>query len=153
MGIRDDIRKFEESLRSVSRSDARNDAFDDNNEELGLGRVFLSGPMSSVAHNNAPAFAEAHAILHELGVMYVFDPAVEWLMSPFGERSHAEYLRLCIHELTKPSNADSGTYYSTLVQLDGWEASDGAVTEFEVARACGIRCVSIRDVERMARDR
>lgn len=146
MGIRDDIRKFEESLRSVSR----NDAFDDNNEELGLGRVFLSGPMSSVAHNNAPAFAEAHAILHELGVMYVYDPAIERLTSLFADRSHAECLRRCIHELTKPSNADGGTYYSTLVQLDGWEASDGAVTEFEVARACGIRCVSIRDVERMA---
>lgn len=43
-------------------------------------RVFLSGPMTNVVFNNAPAFAKAHARLKELGATAIYDPALNWLM-------------------------------------------------------------------------
>lgn len=109
-------------------------------------RCFISGPMSGLEHYNVTAFAEAHAILREAGAKWIYDPAVDWLVSTGDELGHSEYLRICIHEITRCMGMGRGQYYDYLVQLDGWEKSLGAKTEYEVAKACGIKVVSIKDV-------
>lgn len=119
-------------------------------------RVFISGPMSGVEHYNAAAFAEAHAILREHGALEVFDPSWEWMRRDEAEPGHDVYLRRCLNELTRPFVDVSGVeldryrHYDAVVQLDGWQDSAGAMTEYLVARACGIRCVRIEELRKHA---
>ena len=101
-------------------------------------RVFISGPMTGVEHCNAPAFAEAHAICREQDAVRVFDPSWEWMCDEGEEKPHEWYMRRCLCELL------SG--YDMLLQLDGWEVSDGCAVEYEVALACGIEVVSLDEV-------
>ena len=98
--------------------------------------VYLSGPMSNREHNNAEEFAKWHAILREVGITDVYDPVHEW-MTDDGDKSHAEYLRRTIHELTRPEG------YDRIIMLPGWEWSLGACTEKNVADACGIHALYV----------
>ena len=118
--------------------------------------VFLSGPMSGIRHYNVDMFATAHAICKEAGARRIFDPALTWLTTRDDEREHEVYMRRCVNELTTSKyRSDTHGYvpapdenrYDMLVQLWDWEQSDGAVLEAQVARACGIECVFIGDVE------
>lgn len=109
-------------------------------------RCFISGPMSGLEHYNVAAFAEAHAILREANAKTIYNPANSWLDSRGPNLTHAQYLRQCIHELSAEDPVNYVAYYDYLVQLDGWEKSLGAKTEYEVAKACGIKVVSIKDV-------
>ena len=109
-------------------------------------RVFLSGPMSGKAHYNAPEFMRAHAICKEAGALYIYDPALEWLIDDY-DGSHEYYMRVCVHELTREYPNAYIKYYDVVVQLPGWEASEGAKTEAIVASACGIPCIALEDVE------
>ena len=116
-------------------------------------RVFISGPMSGRPHYNAVAFAEAHALLRERGALVIFDPSWEWMRDTGeSEQSHEVYLRRCIHELTRNQNEwdDCHSFYDAVVQLDGWQESAGAMTEYLVACACGIRCVPIEELRTYA---
>ena len=115
-------------------------------------RVFISGPMSGIDHYNASAFAEAHAILRECGAHRVFDPSWEWMRRDEPTLGHEVYLRRCLHELTRPLTDISGGVVD-MVQLDGWQESAGAMTEYLVARACGIRCVRIGELRKHAAER
>lgn len=113
-------------------------------------RVFLSGPMTGRYCLNVAAFATAHARLKEAGAHWVFDPAVAYLRETddeSGRRGHAEYMRRCLNELTRPTYGQKeGTEYDMLVSLPGWEGSDGARTERAVAEACGIECHELSEV-------
>ena len=120
--------------------------------------VFLSGPMSGLSNYNVGAFADAHAILLKMGAYKVFDPAVEYLTdteSQDGNKTHAYWLRKCIHELTEPmgnvgmlfgGKPATVSKYSLLVSLPGWEDSEGARTERTVAEACGMKVADLADV-------
>lgn len=118
-------------------------------------RAFLSGPMSGIDGNNVIVFIEAHRRLRELGARYVYNPALEWVnefSKGMPEMGHGYYMRRCVNELTKPwvESFDSNevrSFYDVLVQLEGWEESDGARTEKLVAEACGIRCVRLSDLD------
>lgn len=105
--------------------------------------VFLSGPMSGIRDYNVKAFAEAHARIRGLCPYHVYNPAIEYLLSdvdaPCG---HDYWMQRCIRELL------SGPY-DVLVQLPGWEESDGARLEAEVARACGVVVIPLDELLRM----
>lgn len=105
--------------------------------------------MSGMPHYNVGAFATANAICKEHGAAYVYNPAIEWLHErPAKEpRTHEDYMRDCIHELTKLGAWPSAPLYDYVVQLDGWAESDGARLEYTVARACGIPTIDLCDVE------
>ena len=103
-------------------------------------RVFISGPMSGIEHYNAPEFARAHAICREQGAVRVFDPTWEWMNETGEENTHEWYMRRCINALT------NGTF-DVLLQLDGWEDSEGARLEHDVAQACGIEVIELDELE------
>lgn len=113
--------------------------------------VFISGPMSGIDANNVTAFLKAHELLVSLGAKHVYDPAYEYyseLASGRQRKGHEYYMRKCIHELSC-SDAYSGferSHWDLMVQLYDWEKSDGCITEYEVAKACGIKVVGIGEV-------
>lgn len=121
--------------------------------------VFISGPMSGIDHYNAAAFAEAHAILRECGAHKVFDPSWEWMRRDERTLGHDVYLRRCLYELARPlvnvldDTDDDRCHYDAVVQLEGWQESAGAMTEYLVARACGIRCVHVEELRKHAAER
>jgi hypothetical protein len=53
-------------------------------------------------------------------------------------------MRQCSLELLHGCN---NYKYDVVVQLPGWEKSPGAMTEYQVARECGIPCVKLEDCE------
>lgn len=108
--------------------------------------VFLSGPMSGIDHYNAAAFAEAHAICKEAGAHRAFNPAIEWLCESGEANDHAYYMRKCINELVITLGIEP--YYDVLVSLPGWQESEGARLERDVAVACGIAVCELSEVER-----
>ena len=104
-------------------------------------RVYLSGPMSGIPDYNAPAFAEAQEELIALGAEFVFNPARAW---GHNDREASWYMRHDLHRLTE---SDGGApLFDVIVMLDGWHASEGATLEYQVARACGIALVNLREV-------
>lgn len=114
--------------------------------------VFLSGGMSGYEHYNIGAFANAHAIVRELGASKVYDPAFAWISQPLeddAKLTHEDYMLKCLHELTRPSfHREDGPFYDVLVSLPYWGDSEGAVVERAVAEACGIVCVDLEDLGR-----
>lgn len=117
----------------------------DNMKIKGL-NVFISGPMSGIEHYNVGEFAKAHAICKEAGAEAIYDPAYEYLHGR-ESASHKEWLRRCISTLTMASHVSYKPFYEVLVQLPGWEDSEGAKTEATVADACGIQRIALEDVE------
>lgn len=120
--------------------------------------VYLSGAMTGLPDYGAPAFAHAHAVVKQLGANRVFNPAISWLTDISPERPHWSYMVDCINELT--SRTDDITLvmstnvdvlrprkYDVIVMIPGWESSDGATLEREVAIACGIKVVELSELE------
>ena len=105
--------------------------------------VFLSGPMSGRSFYNVAEFAEAHAKLKAAGVHRIYDPAIEYLKSGVFDavKPHDYWMGRCIRELVKPISITTASdhygecYYTVLVSLPGWEESEGARRELEVALA------------------
>lgn len=117
--------------------------------------IFLSGPMTGIERNNVAAFAEAHHDLKEAGAAYVFSPADRYLrqrQEVAAIKTHADYMTDCIHELTDRKKRSQGwedvipRKYDMLVSLPGWESSEGARAERDVARACGIEVRDLGEV-------
>ena len=107
--------------------------------------VFLSGPMTGHEDCNIAGFTKAHLLVRRLGAADVFDQAQEWLSSSEAEanaRSHESYMLECLHELTR-RDEDGNAYYDAVIQLPGWEASEGARMEESVAKACGIPVIDL----------
>lgn len=123
--------------------------------------VYLSGPISGMDDANVDEFAVAQYRLKMAGARYVYNPTGRLLSMREEKRvnmTHDQWMLDCIHELTNREKRDQLWHvlvprkYDLLVQLDGWELSDGATDEYAVARACGIPCVSLREALRGADD-
>lgn len=109
------------------------------------GRVFLSGPMTGYEDYNAMGFVKAQILVKRLGAAFVYNPIMQWICEPEDVsrgRGHESYMLECLHELTRMGE-DGAPFYSAVVQLDGWEASEGARAEAAVAETCGIMRVSL----------
>ena len=117
-------------------------------------RVFLSGPMTGLPDYNVAEFAKAHARLKEAGAKYVYNPALTYLCQRHdvaAAKEHQDYMLDCIHELTDRKKRSQGwetlvpKAYDALVRLPGWQDSDGARMEWEVAMACGIEIIDLEE--------
>ena len=109
--------------------------------------VFLSGPMAGIENNNAAAFAEAHALMIRAGAAEVYDPVQRWFDNGTKERTHDSWLRESIRVLAGDSGWPSCARWDVMVQLDGWNVSQGALTEDMVARTCMLAVVGLREFE------
>lgn len=118
-------------------------------------RVFLSGPMTGYECYNLIEFTKAHRRLQELGATYIYNPAFDWLhgmQRGETEADHDYYMRKTVGELVRQDmaldeNGRARPFYDLVVLLDDWEASDGAMCEMFVARACGIRAIKLRRLD------
>lgn len=119
--------------------------------------VYLSGPMTGLDKYNVEAFASVHATLKEMGVGYVFNPALRYLVTganKLAEMGHEDFMADTIHELTareKRSQVWSWKMpmkYDLVLMLDGWRDSEGARMEKRVAEACGIEVCEFSEVLR-----
>ncbi|MBR3383681.1 MAG: DUF4406 domain-containing protein [Atopobiaceae bacterium] len=111
--------------------------------------VFISGPMTGNEHYNVGAFADAHALLKDLGAHRVYNPGIQYLLEPASESeqcTHEYYMRRSIHELTWGLYENGPARYDLVVLLPGWEESVGATEERAVAQWCGIPVVELGDV-------
>ena len=88
--------------------------------------VYLAGPMRGYDNLNFPAFKSAAAQLRAAG-HYVFNPAEHAL--PKGADTFAHYMAV---DLAQGCKSDA------VAVLDGWQNSQGARMEVEVARELGI---------------
>jgi hypothetical protein len=104
--------------------------------------VFLSGPMTGLPDHNRAAFADAERWCVTHGAEVAFNPTTAW---GHADRGRAWYMLRDIHRLTEPGEAD-GPLFDLVVQLDGWERSNGAYCECRCAEACGIPCVPLRSL-------
>jgi len=116
--------------------------------------VFLSGPMTGYECYNLLEFVKAHRRLQSLGAAYIYDPALIWLnrmVRGEKEESHEFYMRETITELAKGKSSQGllakKPLYDIVVMLDGWEKSEGAMTETYVANACGIKVVQLGRID------
>lgn len=91
-------------------------------------RIYISGPMTGLPDNNYPAFHRAAGFWRAVG-WEVVNPAeedeAELAVNPV-EKTWVDYIRRDI-ALLLPCNA--------LAQLPGWQASVGALLEFQIAAA------------------
>lgn len=116
-------------------------------------RVFLSGPITGMPSFNAAGFAAAHEMLNDAGAKYVFDPAFERYVEVSKgktEGGRGYYMRKTLAELISTETDYDRSYrshYDVLVLLPGWEDSDGARVEADVAKAIGIEVCELGDVE------
>ena len=98
-------------------------------------RCYLAGPMAGMPELNFPAFHKAAAFLRARG-HDVFNPAEIEKGNMNGDES---YLReVMAHELLyicKQAEA--------IALLPGWKESKGACAEFMVARALGLKMISL----------
>jgi hypothetical protein len=108
--------------------------------------VILSGPMTGLPNYNIAAFMDAHAELRKLGAGDIFNPALSWMQQGCVEKSHGEWLRASLHELTTRAYAGTGNRYDVLALLPGWQESNGACMEVSVADAIGIQMVELSEL-------
>lgn len=110
--------------------------------------VFLSAPMEGLPHHNVAAIAEAHAALMEMGATSVYDPAIEYLNRD-EDHDHKWWVRRSLVALTDgwdgryEGDEWETTVADVMVQMRGWQQSDGCRVEAVVADACGIPRVSL----------
>jgi hypothetical protein len=89
-------------------------------------KIYLAGPMRGIPGNNFPAFYAAANRLRELG-HEVFNPAET--DDGVSGKPFSYYMRLDLPEVCRSE---------AVAVLAGWEQSEGAVLEVQVAKACGI---------------
>lgn len=108
--------------------------------------VYLSGPITGKLLHNAPAFAEAHAMLREMGAGSIYNPSMGWLREG-SEHSHEWYMLRCLNSL---SNGCGGRpFYDAIVLLDGYEGSVGSRVELEVAESIGVQSITMSELRNM----
>ncbi len=122
--------------------------------------VYLSGPMTGRYCHNVGTFSIAHAKLKERGVGYVFNPAIRYLVmgaDKLRDMEHADFMTDTIHELTMREKRDRRDEewvrtlprkYDVVIMLPGWQDSEGAREEREVALSCNIPVYELSDVAR-----
>ena len=93
--------------------------------------IYIIGPVTGKPGLNRAAFAEARAELVAAGynarIPHDFIPE---------SATHERAMRMSLHNML--DNADG------VALLDGWIGSEVALTEYEVARACGIKMLDVR---------
>lgn len=112
-------------------------------------RIFISGPVSGMPDNNVAAFATAAYRLRQAG-HEVYSP-VESIPA---KCSHEQAMLMCLRELSRVARGiydclavfSFEPWYDAMVQLDGWQHSNGARLEAEIADALGIKRASLREV-------
>lgn len=117
-------------------------------------RIFISGPVTGMPANNVAEFAIVAYTLREAGHQ-VYSP-VESIPA---KCSHEQAMTMCLHELSRGAREAYACtnkvifepWYDAMVQLDGWEDSDGAQLEAEVADACGIERMTLGEALRKQR--
>lgn len=104
--------------------------------------VYLSGKMTGVENWNKPAFDEAEEALYEMGASFVFNPAFD---APKLEeaKDHSFYMRRDINVLTSFHGFPPKPVYDVIALLPGWEDSQGACIELQVAIACGLEVLHL----------
>lgn len=102
--------------------------------------VYLSGSMTGHPEWNKPTFDEYEKRLYKMGASYVYNPA--WNADNDNEKPHECYMLRDLCALTRMI-AGGRPYFDYLVMIPGWEKSEGARVEREVAIACGIEVVTI----------
>lgn len=113
-------------------------------------KIYLSGPMRGKKDFNYPLFHEVATRLREDG-HEVFNPAEAF--NGDTSRPVPDYLRLDVGEIIRTRNltrkvkrlskrmkiaASGQNYYDCIAVLPGWEKSQGAQLETQVAKALGI---------------
>lgn len=88
--------------------------------------VYIAGPMTGIPEYNKPEFDKAAKQWSELGYA-VINPATNF--SGNQTLTHAEYMRYSIHQLL---------IADVIYLLNNWGFSEGAKTEYSVARAIGL---------------
>lgn len=103
--------------------------------------VYLSGPITGADDAPAAAFDQAAIAAKRLGAVRVFNPlrACELHQG----RDHAQYMRHCLHELTRGDLSRNETEYDVLLLLDGWRDSAGCLAEVVAAHAIGCEVVEL----------
>ena len=95
--------------------------------------IYLSGPMTGLPELNYPRFREVADTLRKLGHV-VYNPADFPHIGPFPIRqAFAEYTAFICNR------AD------TIVMLEGWERSKGALAEKALAENCGLKVIFYSD--------
>ena len=113
--------------------------------------VFLSGPITGKPDRNAAQFAVAEVQMYGRGAEDVFDPAMKFARADWTQR---EYMAACLEELCYMSEPASACgrhigpkpYYGILVSLPGWQDSEGASIERQVAQAIGMEVCDLEEV-------
>lgn len=95
-------------------------------------RLYVAGPMTGLPHFNFPAFHAAAAFLRAAG--FEVDNPAENPAPPCG--SWLGYMRMAVAQVAK---ADA------LVVLPGWEKSNGAFVEVQLARGLGLKVLTLEE--------
>lgn len=104
--------------------------------------VYLSGKMTGLPGFNRQAFSNAAVDLMEKGARTVYNPA--WNAPKVEEaREHSFYMIHDLHELTKYNFEQDKPSYDVIALLPGWEDSQGACIELQVAIACGLEVLHL----------
>lgn len=117
--------------------------------------VFLSGPMSDDERTYHVAdFILAHNRVKRLGASFVYDPAIKYLnQAPEVDaaQTYEDCILRSVNELTRYTmdgrDGAVSRRYDLVVQLPGWEDSNGAWIECKVAGECDIPCVPLEECE------
>lgn len=114
-----------------------------NRNDLHGANIYLSGPMTGVDGLNAEAFNDAERIVRGYGADYIYNPVTHTnsVHEDGTEATREEFLLYDLHVLTGTS--EHRPRINVVVQVDSWEKSRGAIIEYRVARACGIRCIEL----------
>ncbi|MDR2173632.1 MAG: DUF4406 domain-containing protein [Burkholderiales bacterium] len=96
-------------------------------------RIYISGPMTGLPQDNFPAFHAEAARLRGLGYD-VISPAE---LNPGSNKTWRECLRADLQALL---------ICDTIAMLEGWQDSEGAHLEMNVAHRVGIKIVLAKEI-------
>jgi hypothetical protein len=107
-----------------------------------MSRVYLSGPMTSVPFFNRDNFLRGGALLRAEGHEEVFNPWEEDVKlygeaamdSPIGDPEHAAKYGFCLRRAMGADHAYIAAHAEEICFLPRWEFSNGALSEFFLAR-------------------
>lgn len=98
--------------------------------------AYLCGPITNLPNNNRGAFRTARRDVEKLGYSTIM-PHDLFLGYDTSDYTHSDYMRRCIRALM---------HAKILVLLPGWELSEGAQIEIQIAGLIGIPKVVIHEL-------
>lgn len=105
-------------------------------------RLYISGPVTGIEHDNVTAFSRARRILTDAGYEAFMPHDIV-----AAHDSHETAMLICINNLTEPEARSRKwclvPHYDGLALLPGWEQSEGARLEKAVAEACGVQVKTV----------